>query len=203
MPGLYGTDQDPLPRFLPARMPKPPSTLFAVALVAITLIGPLSIHLFLPALPQVKDAFGISDGLAQFTFSITLFTMAGTTLIYGALSDHYGRRPVLLSGLVLFLVGIALAALAPTVELFIVGRLIQAIGAGCGVSLARAIARDAYGPERLVKAIAYLTMAYTLGPMISPPVGGLLVDHFGWRSIFWFALTAGCFILICAVVTLH
>lgn len=186
-----------------AHMPKQPSALFAVALAAITLIGPLSIHLFLPALPQVKDAFGISDGLAQFTFSITLFTMAGTTLIYGALSDHYGRRPVLLSGLALFLVGIGLATWAPTVELFILGRLIQAIGAGCGVALARAIARDAYGPERLVKAIAYLTMAYTLGPMLSPPIGGLLVDNLGWRSIFWVALVAGCLILIGAAFILH
>jgi DHA1 family bicyclomycin/chloramphenicol resistance-like MFS transporter len=100
-------------------------------------------------------------------------------------------------------VGIALALWAPTIELFILGRLIQAVGAGCGVALARAIARDAYGPEQLVKAIAYLTMAYTLGPMISPPVGGLLVDHLGWRSTFWFALVAGIIILVCATVTLH
>ena len=184
-------------------MPKPPSTLFLITLVAITMIGPLSLHLFFPALPLVKDSFGISDGLAQFTFSITLFTMAGTTLIYGALSDRHGRRPVLLGGLTLFVIGVALAALAPNVEWFIVGRLIQAIGAGCGVALARAIARDAYGPEYLVKAIAYLTMAYTIGPMISPPVGGLLVDAFGWRSIFWFALILGCLILLGATISLH
>lgn len=191
------------PSIPPVRMSKPPSTLFLIALVAVTMIGPLSIHLFLPALPLVKAAFGISDGLAQFTFSIALFTMAITTLVYGALSDRYGRRPVLLGGLVLFIAGIALAALAPSVEWFIVGRLIQAIGAGCGVALARAIARDAYGPEFLVKAIAYLTMAYTLGPMISPPVGGILVDAFGWRSIFWFALIMGTLILFGAILTLH
>lgn len=184
-------------------MPQPPTRLFAIALAAVTLIGPLSIHLFLPALPLVKHAFGISEGLAQFTFSITLFTMAGTTLVYGALSDRHGRRPVLLTGLVLFLVGITLAIVAPTVEFFIAGRLLQAIGAGCGVALARAIARDAYGPERLVQAIAYLTMAYTLGPMVSPPVGGILVDAFGWRSIFWFALALGGVILLSAYVTLH
>ena len=184
-------------------MSKPPSPLFLIALVAVTMIGPLSIHLFLPALPLVKDAFGISDGLAQFTFSIALFTMAVTTLVYGALSDRYGRRPVLLGGLVLFIAGIALAALAPSVEWFIAGRLLQAIGAGCGVALARAIARDAYGPEFLVKAIAYLTMAYTIGPMISPLVGGILVDAFGWRSIFWFAFIIGCLILLSATISLH
>lgn len=186
----------------PVRMPTP-STAFAVALAAISFIGPLSIHLFLPALPLVKDTFGISDGLAQFTFSLTLFTMAGTTLVYGALSDRYGRRPVLLSGLTLFLIGNGLAVAAPTVELFIFGRFIQAIGAGCGVALARAIARDAYGPDKLVKAIAYLTMAYTLGPMISPPVGGILVDSFGWRSIFWFALASGGMIFLSAYLILY
>jgi DHA1 family bicyclomycin/chloramphenicol resistance-like MFS transporter len=180
-----------------------PSTAFAVALAAISFIGPLSIHLFLPALPLVKDGFGISDGLAQFTFSLTLFTMAGTTLVYGALSDRYGRRPVLLSGLILFLIGNGLAVMAPTVALFIFGRFIQAIGAGCGVALARAIARDAYGPDKLVKAIAYLTMAYTLGPMISPPVGGILVDSFGWRSIFWFALASGGVIFLSAYIILY
>jgi DHA1 family bicyclomycin/chloramphenicol resistance-like MFS transporter len=105
--------------------------------------------------------------------------------------------------LFLFVGGIALAALAPTIELFIAGRLIQAVGAGCGVALARTIARDAYGPERLVQAIAYLTMAYTLGPMTGPPLGGLLTDHFGWRSTFWVALAGGIAILISAYVTLH
>jgi len=68
---------------------------------------------------------------------------------------------------------------------------VQAIGAGCGVTLGRAIAQDVYGRERLVKAIAYLTMFYTIGPMISPIVGGILIDAFGWRSVFGFALALG------------
>ena len=164
---------------------------FVIALGAITLTSPLAIHLFLPAMPEVKSGFDASDALVQATFSVTFMAMAVATPVYGSLSDHYGRRPVLLGGLGLFLLGSLASALAGSILALIAGRLVQAMGAACGLTLARAIARDAYGPEALVKAIAYLTMAYTLGPMVAPTAGGLLIDNFGWRSVFWFALAAG------------
>lgn len=149
----------------------------------------------MPVIPAVKVALGISDALAQLTFSIALFAMAFATLVYGSLSDRYGRRPVLLSGLCLFLVGSAVSAFANSVLTLVLGRLIQAIGAGCGVTLVRAIAQDVYG-RNLVKAIAYLTMAYTIGPMIAPLAGGILIDAFGWRSVFVFALGAASLITL-------
>ena len=179
-----------------------PTALFAVVLATVTVISPLAVHMFLPIMPAVKTAFDVSDAAAEASFSIALATMAFATLVYGSLSDRYGRRRVLLSGLVLFLVGSAISALAGSITLLIVGRLVQASGAGSAIALTRAIARDAYGVDRLVKAIAYLTMAYTIGPMVAPPLGGLLLDHFGWRSVFWFALlvgacvTAGCFLVL-------
>ena len=129
--------------------------------------------------------------------------MAISTLFYGSLSDRYGRRPVLLSGLVLFLVGSAVSAVAPTPAMLVLGRLVQAIGAGCGLALVRAIARDAYSADKLVKAIAYLTMFGTMGPMVSPFVGGVLTDMFGWRSVFGFALLAGGAITLTAYLVLH
>ena len=175
-----------------------PGPLFALALASISLIGPLAVHLFMPVIPAVKAALGLSDALAQMTFSVALFGKAFATLFYGSRSDHYGRRPVLLSGLALFLVGSTLSAIATSVIPLVLGRLVQAIGAGCGVTLGRAIAQDVYGRERLVKAIAYLTMAYTIGPMISPLVGGLLIDAFGWRSVFGFALLLGGVIALIA-----
>src|SRR6266702_936544 len=147
--------------------PRRPSRAFTVALGLIALITPLAVHLFFPVIPAVKVALGLSDARAQFTFSVALF------------------------GLALFLVGSVVSALAETANALVLGRLVQAIGAGCALTLVRAIARDAYRAEQLIKAIAYLTMFGTLGPMISPVIGGLLTDMLGWRSVFGFALAAG------------
>ncbi len=183
-------------------MPRIPGPLFGLCLGVITFLGPLAVHVYMPVIPAVKQAFGLSDALAQATFSIAVLGMGVATLAYGSMSDRYGRRPMLLSGLCLFLLGSVLSAVAVTVPMLIAGRVVQAVGAGCGVTLVRTIARDAYGAARLVKAIAYLTMFYTIGPMISPVVGGLLVDTLGWRSVFGFsvaaaaAITAGVYLVI-------
>ncbi len=176
---------------------------FALALGLTALITPLAVHLFFPVIPAVKVALGLSDAYAYLTFSIALFGMAFATLFYGSLSDRYGRRPVLLSGLALFLVGSAVSAMAETAITLVIGRLVQAIGAGCALALVRAIARDAYSAENLVKAIAYLTMFGTLGPMVSPFIGGVLTDMFGWRSVFSFALLAGGAIMLTAYLVIY
>ena len=180
-----------------------PGRVFTLSLGLIALITPLAVHLFFPVIPAVKVALGLSDAYAQLTFSIALFGMAFATLFYGSLSDRYGRRPVLLSGLALFLVGSVVSAMAQTPNALVLGRLVQAIGAGCALTLVRAIARDAYRAEQLVKAIAYLTMFGTLGPMISPIIGGVLTDTLGWRSVFGFALLAGGAITLTAYLVMY
>src|SRR5262245_34223693 len=180
-----------------------PGRTFVFALALTALVTPLAVHLFFPVIPAVKKALGLSDAHAQLTFSISLFGMAFATLFYGALSDRYGRRPVLLSGLALFLFGSAVSAFAETANALVVGRLIQAIGAGCALTLVRAIARDAFRAEQLVKAIAYLTMFGTLGPMVSPFIGGVLIDTLGWRSVFGFALIAGGVITLIAYLVMR
>src|ERR1700704_887716 len=157
-----------------------------LVLAALALLGPFAIHLFFPVIPVIKVDFQLTDALAQLAFSIGVFGMAFSTLAYGAFADRYGRRPVLLIGLSLFLLGSMISALACSFIILLIGRLVQSIGAGCGITLARAIARDVYGAERLIKAIAYLTMFFAIGGLLAPGVGGVLVDQFGWGSIFAF-----------------
>jgi DHA1 family bicyclomycin/chloramphenicol resistance-like MFS transporter len=174
-----------------------PGRTFAIGLALTALVTPLAVHLYFPVIPVVKAAFGLTDGFAYLTFSIALFGMAFATLVYGSLSDRYGRRRVLLSGLALFLFGGVVSSMATTADALVMGRLVQAVGAGCAMTLVRSIARDAYRAEHLVTAIAYLTMFSTLGPMVSPFIGGLLIDTLGWRSVFGFALGAGGVITLC------
>jgi len=180
-----------------------PNRRFLATLASVSLMGPLAIHMFLPAMPVIKSVFAASDAMVGLTYSVALLVMAFATLVYGSLSDRYGRRPMLLTGLFLFTFGSGVSGIADSVSGLMAGRVIQALGAGCGVTLARAIARDAYGTEGLVKVIAYLTMAYTLGPMIAALFGGALIDMAGWRSMFWFAAIAGALLATASYVVLY
>jgi DHA1 family bicyclomycin/chloramphenicol resistance-like MFS transporter len=176
-------------------MPFRPRWFFFIALVSITFIGPLSLHLFIPAMSPVKEAFGVSTGIAQLTMSLAMLSMACFTIAYGGLSDRFGRKRVLLGGLVLFTCGAAACMIAPNMAMLLAGRIVQGAGAGCGVVLARAIARDVYGQDRVAQVIAYLTAAYVLGPMIAPPVGGQLTASFGWRALFALASAVGLLVI--------
>lgn len=182
--------------------PHRPGLLIVPALAVITLIGPLALHMYFPALPAVKAEFGISVGTAQLTVSLVMLAMAFCTLAYGGLSDRFGRRPVLLSGLSLFTAGAVVCWLAPDIWTFLAGRLLQAGGAACGVVLARAIARDIFGMERLPQIIALLTAAYVLGPLLAPVAGGFLVDGLGWRTLFAAAAVVGGAILFAVFAVL-
>ena len=177
-------------------VPFRPRWYFFVALISVTFIGPLSLHLFIPAMPAVKEAFGVSTGMAQLTMSLAMLSMAFFTVAYGGLSDRFGRKRVLLGGLALFTCGAAACMAAADLPMLLAGRVLQGAGAGCGVVLARAIARDVYGQERVAQVIAYLTAAYVLGPMFAPMIGGQLTALFGWRALFGLASAVGLLVIL-------
>ncbi len=162
------------------------SPLFIVILVAVTAIAPFSMQMFLPALPEIQKDFGVPQDQAILAITLSLFAIAFGNFVYGPLSDRFGRKPVLLVGLVIFLIGSLLSALAQDIWMLIGGRLLQGGGGAAGLVLARAMVRDVYGASRAAKAISYLTMAMVFAPMFAPTVGGLLTDAIHWRSVFVF-----------------
>ena len=141
-------------------------------------------NLFIPSIPGLTRVFNTDYATAQLTLTLYLVAVAVANLLLGPLSDRLGRRPVLLGGLTLFLFGTALCALADSMTSLVVGRVVQAAGGCAGLVLGRAIVRDVYDRSQSASAIAYITMAMVVAPMIGPAIGGVLDDQFGWRAGF-------------------
>jgi MFS transporter, DHA1 family, multidrug resistance protein len=153
-------------------------------LVAISAVGPLALNIFVPSMPGLQSEFGVSYGVVQLTLTLYIIGMAVCQLAYGPLSDRFGRRPVLLAGMALFVAASVLAAFATSIAMLIAARLLQAIGGASGLVLSRAIVRDLYDRDRSASVLGYITMAFVVAPMLAPTVGGLLDQVAGWRSIF-------------------
>jgi len=164
-------------------------------LVAISAIGPLALNIFIPSMPGLQASFGVSSGTVQLTLTLFVAGMAVCQLVYGPLSDRFGRRPMLLSGMALFVAASLAAAIAPSIEVLITARLLQAVGGAAGVVLARAMVRDVFSREKAASVISYITMAFVVAPMIAPAIGGGLDHLAGWRSSFWLLTIAGLAVL--------
>ncbi len=175
---------------------KPAPMWLIVLLAAVTAIGPFATQAFLPALPAVAETFEVPSGRSQLALSLAFLSIAISTLAFGPLSDRYGRRPVLHAGIGMFIVGSVGCVLAPTLELLVVARILQASGGAAGLVLARAIARDLYGPERSATVIAQLVMVMVLALMLAPGFGGVVNDLFQWRAIFVGISIGGVLVLI-------
>ena len=178
-----------------ASVATPVSPAFMALLVGMTAAAPLSMQIFVPALPAIQRGFAVPTGVAQLALSLSILANAFATLSYGPLSDRFGRRPAVLAGLGLFVAGSVMCALAPTIDLLIAGRIVQAAGAAAGMVIARAIVRDLYERDRAASMIAYLTMAMVVAPMLAPSVGAILMELADWRAIFVALTVAGIMLL--------
>jgi MFS transporter, DHA1 family, multidrug resistance protein len=168
-------------------------------LALFTFSGTLGMHIFVPALPVAAKDLGAGIGAMQMTVSLYIFGLAVGQLVYGPLSDRFGRRPILMAGLVLYTTAGFAAAFAPGVNTLIVARLFQALGGCAGLVLARAIVRDTAAPRETARRLALMNLMVTVGPGVAPLVGGQLASAAGWRSIFFLLSALGVANLVFAL----
>ena len=159
----------------------PPHILTLVALVG---VSTLAMNVFLPSLPAMSEYFATDYGVMQLSVGLYLGINAVLQLFVGPLSDRYGRRPVILSGIVLFMLATLGALMATTVEVFLAFRMAQA-AIVVAMVLSRAIVRDLYPQDKAASMLGYVTMGMSIVPMIGPAVGGVLEASFGWQSNFF------------------
>ncbi len=170
-------------------MSHPPHSQFAhapilVLVTAMLMMQPLSTDLYLASLPSLGSVFNVPVATVQLTLSLFVIGFGSAQLLVGPLSDRFGRRPVLLVGLGLYVAASALCALSQSIELLIAARFLQALGCCAAVMIARAIVRDAYAPEHSARVIARASTWISLAPIIGPILGSWLQVTFGWRSAF-------------------
>jgi DHA1 family bicyclomycin/chloramphenicol resistance-like MFS transporter len=165
-------------------------------LIAITALAPAALHMLVPSLPLLARTFAGSAGEVQLVLTVFLAGIAFGQLGYGPVSDRFGRRPVLIAGLALFLVGTLVCGLAGSLWVLVLGRALQAGGGCAGMVLSRAIVRDLFDRDAAASAIATIAMAMTLAPSLAPAIGAYLAEWAGWRADFALLGSLGAAVLI-------
>jgi len=160
-------------------------------LVALTSIGPFTLQILVPSLPGLARLFGVGAASAQLALTGYLAGVAIGQLLYGPLSDRYGRKPLVVAGLVVFLAASLGAALATSVAGLILGRIAQAVGGCSGMVLARAMIRDCFPRDRSASVMAFVLAGMTAAPMLAPVIGGVIDETLGWRAILLLTAVAG------------
>lgn len=168
----------------------------------LTAFGPLSIDMYLPALPQIATDFGVTLSSVQLSLASFLIGIAVGQIFYGPVTDKWGRKKPLYLGLSLYVVASIFCALSSDVDGLIIFRFIQALGSCAGMVISRAMVRDLYTPHESAKIFSLLMLIMGVAPILAPVLGSFVVTSIGWRFIFWilavigvFAFTAVFFIL--------
>jgi len=164
-----------------------------VYLAFLSAFVPISTDLYLPALPGMSAYFGVKAELTNLSLSLFMLVYALSMLVWGPFSDKYGRKPILLAGLLLFIAASIWLALCPSIGQLIAGRGLQALGSGALSSAGLAVVKDTYRGRTMENALTAIQALVALAPMLAPVLGGILLSLTSWRGIFW--VLAGCGVL--------
>jgi MFS transporter, DHA1 family, multidrug resistance protein len=165
-------------------------------LTALAALGQFASSVYLPSMPAIGTSLGATAASVQLTMTAYLAAFAVMQVVYGPLADRFGRRPIMLTGCSLFVLGSLLCMTAGQIEFVILGRIVQAMGACAGAVSSRAVTRDLFEGPRLSRAMASIAMAFAAMPAIAPAVGGVLQEWVGWRATFGAAAVFGIIVLL-------
>ncbi len=165
-------------------MLRPGSFALTLLLSLLTGLGPLSMDMYLPSLPAIGQALQASTAQVQLTISSYLFGFAAGQIVYGPVSDRFGRRPVILAALVLYGIGSVLCTVTQSIETLTAVRFLQAFGGAGAIVLARAVVRDLYSGVRAGRELSLMGSITAFAPIVAPAIGGALQTAFGWQASF-------------------
>lgn len=166
------------------------STLYyALILGFLSAVGVSALDIYLPSLPSIAKDFNTDGSTLQLSLTSYFIAMAIAQMVYGSVSDMYGRRPPLIAGMAIYIIGAIGCALAPSVHALIAFRFIQGLGAGAGAVIARAIVRDLHTGPEAARLMSLLMLVFSISPLLAPLAGSFIVSVGTWRDIFW-VLTA-------------
>ena len=173
-----------------------PRWTLAMLLACLGMLGPFSIDTYLPAFSGIAATLGATPVEMQQTLSSYLLGFALMNLFHGALSDSLGRRPVVLSGVLLFTLASVGCALSNNIGALVFFRALQGMSAGAGMVVSRAIIRDMFPPADAQRVMSQVTIYFGIAPAVAPLVGGFLFAHYNWHSIFWLLVVLGALLLV-------
>jgi DHA1 family bicyclomycin/chloramphenicol resistance-like MFS transporter len=169
---------------------RPPLNLI-MALSGLMSLGSLSTDMYLPALPTIADAYGVSVATVQLTLTTFLIGFCGGQVVWGPIGDRFGRRGPAIIGLALFAAGSIGCALSGSIGQMVAWRTFQAFGASAGPVLARAMVRDLYSRDQAARMLSLLILAMGVAPLLGPILGGQVLAHGAWQGIFWIQAALG------------
>ncbi|WP_162064068.1 multidrug efflux MFS transporter EmrD [Vibrio taketomensis] len=167
---------------------------FTIAILAA--VGQMTQTMYVPSIGQMATEFAIAPGALQAVMACYLIPYGLSQFVYGPISDRIGRKPIIVFGLGLYLVGTLLALFSTSYTLFLIGSFVQGLGIGCGGAMSRTLGRDCFSGNELHKVNSWISMSIVFSPLLAPVLGGVLSENFGWRSSYLFLALFGLAVVI-------